>query len=128
MLKVENHPLLVDVFYAALQCKCFDWGKAILEIFMREYPDMPKILRMRAMYSDATGEQELGYKILGAILKEVPEDQFTLKRLAASFRHVNDLDKALSVLNKYIEVYQNDLEAWMEMADIYMSRFQYMYT
>ena len=45
-----------------------------------------------------------------------------MKRLVSLFRN-NDLQNdAIFVLNKYLEVNQNDEEAWLELCDMYLSK------
>jgi tetratricopeptide (TPR) repeat protein len=45
-----------------------------------------------------------------------------VKRLVSLFRN-NDLQNdAIFVLNKYLEVNQNDEEAWLELCDMYLSK------
>lgn len=45
-----------------------------------------------------------------------------MKRLVALFRNNDMQNDAIFVLNKYLEVNQNDEEAWVELCDMYLSR------
>lgn len=56
------------------------------------------------------------------MIDEYPEDKQTIKRLVALFRDMDMMGQAIAVLNKYIEVNQDDIEAWTELADIYLSK------
>jgi hypothetical protein len=40
-------------------------------------------------------------------------------------RDANRLSEAITLLNKYLEVNQQDMEAWLELTDIYLSRLNY---
>jgi ER membrane protein complex subunit 2 len=45
----------------------------------------------------------------------------TLKRKACLYRTAGFVDKAITELNSYLEVFQDDLEVWEELTDIYLS-------
>ena len=48
-----------------------------------------------------------------------------MKRLVSLYRDMQWHNEAIGVLNKYVEVNQEDTEAWTELADIYLSRQNY---
>lgn len=54
-----------------------------------------------------------------------PEDKQSVKRLVALYRDMHWHNEAIAVLNKFIEVNQEDTEAWTELADIYLSKQNY---
>lgn len=49
-------------------------------------------------------------------------DQQTLKRLVSLYRDGGMETEAIQVLNKFIEMNQDDVESWLELADIYLSK------
>lgn len=59
------------------------------------------------------------------LIEANPSDSQTIKRLVCLFRDMEMLSSALVVLNKYVEVNQEDYEAWLELSDIYMSKGNY---
>lgn len=61
-------------------------------------------------------------EIYQELLETCPQDAHTVKRLVSLFKN-NDLQNdAIFVLNKYLEVNQNDEEAWLELCDMYLSK------
>ena len=52
-------------------------------------------------------------------------DTQTVKRLVVLFRDMDMESQAISILNKYLESNQDDTEAWLELADIYIAKQNY---
>ena len=48
-----------------------------------------------------------------------------LKRQVAVLRATNKLDEAVVALNKYLETYMTDAEAWSELAELHLARQAY---
>ena len=51
--------------------------------------------------------------------------QPVLKRQVAVLRATNKLDEAVAALNKYLETYMTDAEAWSELAELHLARQAY---
>ncbi len=49
----------------------------------------------------------------------------SVKRLVAFERDRGKLNEAIGLLNKYLENNQQDVEAWTELTDIYLSKHNY---
>ena len=79
-------------------------------------------MRMLAVLYEAKGEFDKAQNILVDILESNPEDKQSIKRLVALYRDMQWHNEAISVLNKFVEVNQEDTEAWTELADIYLCR------
>lgn len=45
--------------------------------------------------------------------------------MVAIERDANRTAEAITLLNKYLEVNQQDIEAWLELTDIYLSKLNY---
>eukprot|EP00358_Blepharisma_japonicum_P005352 CAMPEP_0202942296 /NCGR_PEP_ID=MMETSP1395-20130829/2455_1 /ASSEMBLY_ACC=CAM_ASM_000871 /TAXON_ID=5961 /ORGANISM="Blepharisma japonicum, Strain Stock R1072" /LENGTH=161 /DNA_ID=CAMNT_0049638349 /DNA_START=280 /DNA_END=762 /DNA_ORIENTATION=+ len=60
-------------------------------------------------------------KIYEEMLATNPLDAATWKRKIALFRTTGKIDDAINTLNSYLETFQADIEAWEELADIYLS-------
>ena len=48
-----------------------------------------------------------------------------LKRQVAVLRATNKLDEAVVALNKYLDTYMTDAEAWSELAELHLARQAY---
>ena len=48
-----------------------------------------------------------------------------MKRIVALERDRDRSSEAITILNKYLEINQQDMEAWLELTDIYLARLNY---
>ena len=79
-------------------------------------------MRYLAMWYEAQGSNLRAQEIYQELMESCPQDQQTVKRLISLFRNNDMQSDAIFVLNKYLEVNQNDEEAWGELCDIYLSK------
>ena len=77
---------------------------------------------MLAQFYEAKGEPDKAQEILLDLLLSDQTDSQTLKRLVSLYRDTDIESEAIQVLNKFIEMNQEDVEAWLELADIYLSK------
>lgn len=77
---------------------------------------------MLAMFYECQGELVKAQEILLDLISEDPTDQQTLKRLVALYRDMDMEAQAIQVLNKFVEMNQEDVEAWLELADLYLNK------
>ena len=74
------------------------------------------------MFHEAVQEHDKAREIYNELLSINANDTHSLKRLVALERDKGKLNEAIVLLNKYLEVNQQDMEAWMELTEIYLSR------
>lgn len=79
-------------------------------------------MRMLAMFYEMQGEVAKAQEILLNMISEDPSDGQTVKRLVSLYRDMNMETQAIQVLNKHIEMNQENSEAWIELADIYLQK------
>jgi len=79
-------------------------------------------MRMLAMFYEMQGEVAKAQEILLDMISEDPSDGQTVKRLVSLYRDMNMETQAIQVLNKHIEMNQENSEAWIELADIYLQK------
>lgn len=87
-----------------------------------KYPKAIKTMRMLAMFYEMQGEVAKAQEILLDMISEDPSDGQTVKRLVSLYRDMNMETQAIQVLNKHIEMNQENSEAWIELADIYLQK------
>jgi tetratricopeptide (TPR) repeat protein len=89
------------------------------------YPKSVKAMRMLGILNEAEGKLVKAQNIYIDLIEQNPSDGQTIKRLVCLFRDTDMLASALNVLNKYVEVNQDDHEAWLELSDMYLSKGNY---
>ena len=81
---------------------------------------------MLAQFHESKGEPDKAQEILLDVLLSDQSDSQTLKRLVSLYRDTDMESEAIQVLNKFIEMNQEDVEAWLELADIYLSKQNFL--
>ena len=100
---------LIDEFFcAALELKQFEWAEFFLRVVRVQFPKSVKVTRMLAMYHEGHGEALKARDIYLDLIDAEPTDAVSVKRLVALFRDMGVLNSALQLLNKYLEVNQED--------------------
>ena len=59
------------------------------------------------------------------MIDQNPADQITVKRLVSFFRDNDLTQQAVIILNKYLEANQEDIEAWLQLTDLYLQKQNY---
>ena len=119
---VEHMYLVEEFFYAACELKQLDWAQFFLRMVRTKFPKSVKSMRMLAVFYESVGDIVKAQEIYLDMIESNPEDQQSIKRLVCLYRDQEMYSSAIKVLNQYIESNQDDAEAWMELADIYLSK------
>ncbi|CDW79983.1 isoform a [Stylonychia lemnae] len=117
--------LIEEAFYAALDIKQLDWANAFLRIITSKFTQSVKSMRMLGMLYEALQDHEKAKEIYQELILLNPNDTQSVKRLVALERDRNHLSDAITLLNKYLENNQQDMEAWLELTDMYLAKQNY---
>jgi tetratricopeptide (TPR) repeat protein len=80
---------------------------------------------MLAMLYEALQDSEKARDIYSELVLVNPNDFNAVKRLVALERDKDHSNEAITLLNRYLEVNQQDVEAWIELSDIYLAKLNY---
>jgi len=87
--------------------------------------DSFRLRRLEAMRAEMLENWDLAIEILDQILEEDDSNSQARKRKIAIYRARGDNVKAIQALNKYLEDFMCDGEAWMELCEIYILEQEY---
>lgn len=107
---------------AACELKVLDWAEVFLRIVRNLQPKSVKSMRMLAIFYEAKGEHMKAQEIYLDMIEQNPADSITMKRYVSLFRDQNLVSEAVRILNKYLEANQEDIEAWLQLADLYLQK------
>jgi len=110
---------------AACEQKELAWAQFFLQVIRVKFPKSVKAMRFLGIFYEAQGQVIKAQEIYLDLIDQNPSDGQSIKRLVCLFRDMEMLSSALTVLNKYVEVNQEDHEAWLELSDIYLSKGNY---
>ncbi|KAL6989525.1 hypothetical protein U1Q18_015276 [Sarracenia purpurea var. burkii] len=121
----EEWTLYEQVAIAAMDCQCLDVAKDCIKVLQKKFPDSKRVGRLEAMLLEAKGSWAEAEKAYSSLLEDNPLDQVIHKRRASMARAQGNLSGAIELLNKYLEIFMADHDAWRELAEIYVSLQMY---
>nr|ACH63227.1 O-linked GlcNAc transferase-like protein [Rheum australe] len=121
----EVWTLYEQVAVAAMDCNSLDVASDCMKLLRKKFPESKRVSRLEAMLFEARGRWEEAEKAYSSLLEDNSVDQVIHKRRVAIAKAQGDSLKAIELLNKYLEIFMADHEAWRELAEIYVSLQMY---
>ncbi|KAL4377314.1 hypothetical protein GQ457_02G034660 [Hibiscus cannabinus] len=121
----EEWTLYEQVAIAAMDCQCLDVAKDCIKALQKKFPESKRVGRLNGMLLEAKGSWGEAEKAYSSLLEDNPLDQVIHKRRVAMAKAQGNISGAIESLNKYLEIFMADHEAWRELADIYVSLQMY---
>ncbi|RKP16088.1 hypothetical protein ROZALSC1DRAFT_31819, partial [Rozella allomycis CSF55] len=110
--EVELDNFLLDLFNKEKKEEL----KRHVEEFDKLFPNGNRAKVWYGMINEIEGDSEKAMSIYDDILKDDELYQPAIRRKVTLFKNTGKIDKAIKELNKYLAVYINDEEAWMDLA------------
>ncbi|KAK4424694.1 ER membrane protein complex subunit [Sesamum alatum] len=121
----EEWTLYEQVAIAAMDCQRLDLAKEFIKVLQRKFPESKRVGRLEAMLLEAKGLWAEAEKAHSSLLEDNQFDQVIHKRRVAMAKAQGNLAVAIEWLNKYLEIFMADHDAWRELAEIYVSLQMY---
>ncbi|KDP23644.1 hypothetical protein JCGZ_23477 [Jatropha curcas] len=121
----EEWTLYEQVAIAAMDCQCLDVAKDCINVLQKRFPESKRAGRLEGMLLEAKGSWAEAEKAYSSLLEDNPLDQVILKRRVAVAKAQGNISGAIELLNKYLEIFMADSDAWRELAEIYVSLQMY---
>ncbi|EPS72343.1 hypothetical protein M569_02413, partial [Genlisea aurea] len=121
----EEWTLYEQVAVAALDCHRLDLAKEYITVLGRKFPGSKRVGELEGLWLEAKGIWTEAEKAYDSLLEDNQFDQVIHKRRVAIAKAQGNLLKAIEWLNKYLEIFMSDHDAWRELAEIYLSLQMY---
>ncbi|XP_059312220.1 uncharacterized protein LOC132063607 [Lycium ferocissimum] len=121
----QEWTLYEQVAVAAMDCQSIDVAKDCIKVLQKKFPGSKRVGRLEAMLLEARGLWSEAESAYSSLLEENPFDQVVHKRRAAMAKAQGNTSAAIDWLNKYLDLFMADHEAWRELAEIYVSLQMY---
>ncbi|KAL8541986.1 hypothetical protein ACS0TY_003010 [Phlomoides rotata] len=121
----EEWTLYEQVAVAAMDCQRLDLAKEYIKVLQKKFPESKRVGRVEAMLLEAKGSWAEAEKAYSSLLEDNQFDQVIHKRRVAMTKAQGNLSGAIEWLNKYLEIFMADHDAWRELAEIYVSLQMY---
>lgn len=112
--------LYEQVAIAAMDTQCLDVAKECVKVLRKRFPDSKRVGRVEGMLLEAKGSWAEAEKAYSSFLEDNPLDQVIHKRRVAMAKAQGNTLEAIEWLNKYLEIFMADHDAWRELAEIYI--------
>ncbi|CAI0384509.1 unnamed protein product [Linum tenue] len=117
----DEWTLYEQVAVAAMDCHALDVAKDCISALQKKFPESKRVGRLEAMLLEAKGSWEDAEAAYSSLLEDNPFDQVIHKRRVAIAKAQGNISAAIEWLNKYLEIFMADHDAWRELAEIYVS-------
>ncbi|KAF9618548.1 hypothetical protein IFM89_002243 [Coptis chinensis] len=117
----EEWTLYEQVAVAAMDCQCLDVAKDCIKALQKKFPESRRVGKLEGMLLEAKGLWEDAEKVYSSLLEDSPLDQVIHKRKISMAKAQGNISVAIEGLNKYLEIFMADHDAWRELAEIYVS-------
>ncbi|KAJ9558085.1 hypothetical protein OSB04_012699 [Centaurea solstitialis] len=121
----DEWTLYEQVAIAALDCQSLEVAKDCIKVLQKKFPESKRVGRLEAMLLEAKGSWAEAEKAYSSLLEDNPLDQVISMRRVAMAKARGDILGAIEWLNKYLEIFMADHDAWRELAEIYVSLQMY---
>ncbi|KAL9653378.1 hypothetical protein ABK040_002014 [Willaertia magna] len=109
----------------ALDLNQIDLAQQCLIILQDKFGSGLRVQRLEGLVMEGTEAYEEALSIYDDIIESNPTDQISYKRKVAIYKALNDNIKAIQTLNQYLQIYQNDSDAYEELFDLYLILSEY---
>ncbi|KAK4273550.1 hypothetical protein QN277_021930 [Acacia crassicarpa] len=121
----DEWTLYEQVVVAAMDCQHLDVAKDCIKVLQKRFPESKRVGRLEAMLLEAKGLWDEAEKAYTSFLEDNPVDQIIHKRRVAMAKAQGNISGAIERLNKYLEIFMADHDAWRELAELYVSLQMY---
>jgi len=84
-----------------------------------------RVQKLNAMFHEFEGQHEAADQIYRSILEKDPTNSIIMKRQIAIRKARGDISTAIRLLNDYLKLFMADVEAWLELAELYIDQQLY---
>lgn len=118
--------ILEQVFNAAIELGDDRWSTYCLKKLGAQFPNSTRVERLKGMHMESQENWADAACIYKKILAEKPEDVLAAKRLVSLQKQRGKIPEAIDfILNKYLNTFCTDNDAWHELAEMYIGQGSY---
>ncbi|KAH9000545.1 TPR-like protein [Lactarius hatsudake] len=124
----DSWQFLESLALAAVDVGRVDVAEACLKHLSAKFPESPRVQCLEGILKEATEDPEVASRFLSKIARGRPiycTTKAVWKRQISVLRRLGRTETAVDELSKLVDTFYTDVEAWLELADLYISLYQY---
>ncbi|KAH8990742.1 TPR-like protein [Lactarius akahatsu] len=121
----DSWQFLESLALAAVDVGRVDVAEACLKHLSAKFPESPRVQCLEGILKEATEDPEVALAFYQRLLEADPSSLAVWKRQISVLRRLGRTETAVDELSKLVDTFYTDVEAWLELADLYISLYQY---
>jgi tetratricopeptide (TPR) repeat protein len=121
----DSWQFLESLALAAVDVGRMDVAEACLKHLSTKFPDSPRVQCLQGILKEATEGPEVAFSFYQRLLEADPSSLAVWKRQISVLKRLGRIESAVDELSKLVDTFYTDVEAWLELADLYISTYQY---
>lgn len=121
----DSWQFLESLALAAVDVGRMDVAEACLKHLSTKFPDSPRVQCLQGILKEATEGPEAAFSFYQRLLEADPSSLAVWKRQISVLKRLGRIESAVDELSKLVDTFYTDVEAWLELADLYISTYQY---
>ncbi|KAN0139212.1 hypothetical protein V8E53_002713, partial [Lactarius tabidus] len=121
----DSWQFLESLALAAVDVGRIDVAEACLKHLSTKFPDSPRVQCLQGILKEATEGPEAAFAFYQILLEADPSSLVVWKRQISVLKRLGRTESAVDELSKLVDTFYTDVEAWLELADLYISIYQY---
>ncbi|KAF8719201.1 hypothetical protein AX14_011335 [Amanita brunnescens Koide BX004] len=117
----DSWAFLEQLALAAIDIGRLDVADVCLEQLAKKFPGSPRVDTLQGIRIEASERPHVALQYYDQLLDADPSNAAVWKRRISVLRRAGKLEEAVEELSQYLDTFYSDLEAWLELADIYSS-------
>ncbi|KAH9064579.1 TPR-like protein [Lactarius vividus] len=121
----DSWQFLESLALAAVDVGRIDVAEACLNHLSAKFPESPRVQCLEGILKEATEDPEVALVFYQKLLEVDPSSLAVWKRQISVLRRLGRTETAVDELSKLVDTFYTDVEAWLELANLYISLYQY---
>ncbi|KAJ3190422.1 ER membrane complex subunit 2 [Gaertneriomyces sp. JEL0708] len=123
---IEHYALLEQLFLAALDCGDTTKAQEYLSPIQSHFPaSSVRVQRLIGMLHESQGDYTTASQIYTSALTQDETNTLIRKRLVSVLKAQGNRNEAIERLVEYVDAVMQDVEAWTELAELYLEEGMY---
>ncbi|KAF9653693.1 TPR-like protein [Thelephora ganbajun] len=125
--RADSWEFLEVLALAALDSERYDVSDRCIKHLVEKFGNSPRVDVLSGIRIEAMGKPEIALEYYNRLLEDDPTNSAAWRRKAYVLRIMGKLDKSVEELTALLDTFYNEVDGWVELAEVYHLCNQYNY-
>jgi len=125
--RADGWEFLESLALAALDSERYDVSDRCIKYLVDKFGNSPRVEVLSGIRIEATEKPETALEYYNKLLEGDPTNSAAWRRKAYALRNMGKLDKSVEELSALLDTFYNEVDGWVELAEIYYLCNQHNY-